>query len=47
VRSTARANLQQAQLRDYHFDLPLRRAAMIAPPAGSFNPNKEMGFDCP
>jgi hypothetical protein len=47
VRSIAVPNLQHAQLRDYHFDLSLRRGAMIAPPAGSFNPNKEIGFDCP
>jgi hypothetical protein len=41
-------NLQKAQLRDYHFDLSLRRRAMIdAPAADSFNPNKEIGFDSP
>jgi hypothetical protein len=40
-------NLQHAQLRDYHFDLSLRRGAMIAPPEDSFNLNKEIGFDSP
>jgi hypothetical protein len=45
VRSTARAKFTEGG--DYHFDLPLRRGAMIAPPADSFNPNKEIGFDSP
>jgi hypothetical protein len=41
-------DLQKAQLRDCHFDLSLHRGAMIdAPPADSFNPNKEIGFDSP
>jgi hypothetical protein len=41
-------NLQKARLRDYHFDLLYAGGAMIdAPPADSFNPNKEIDFDSP
>jgi hypothetical protein len=37
-----------ARLRDYHFDLLYAGGAMIdAPPADSFNPNKEIDFDSP